>query len=1173
MRICVCLVMLLGSFWVYADEADDAALAAKIAALPAAVSSPVDFARDIQPILTDRCISCHGPEKNKDGLRLDTASGVKAGGDGGPVVLAGKSVESKLFARVAALGKEKRMPPEGEPLTDAQLALLRGWIEQGAVLPDVAAPTPVKSNHWSFQSVTRPTPPSVQDPAWIKSPVDAFVLAGLEKEGVKPSPEAEKATLMRRLYIDLTGLLPTPEEADAFLSDTSPYAYESMVNRLLGSSHFGERWGRHWLDLARYADSDGYEKDGGRPYAYRYRDWVINAINQDMPYDQFITKQLAGDLLPNPTTDDLIATGFHRNTLTNKEGGVDQEEFRTYQVVDRTNTTGQALMGLTVGCCQCHSHKYDPISQKEYYQLFAFFNTGVERDIPAPTDEELAVYKKSKEKFDQDLGILDEKIVNRAGQLKDGLAAWEKEQDAADIAWTQLDPSYFRTASGPFLAKLEDGSLYTSGPAYETDNYVVEAVTHLKDITGFKIEAMLDDRLPGKGPGRAGNGNFVVTGLSVTQSPLPPVEPAENLSKYATGSSPDDLDTDGGSTGDQAALDGTTDTFWDEADQKAKYVYQAEFAAPREISAISLVGYKHQDFAPKTFDIVVDGNVVGHVDEAKYDDNFFVTDFAPVTGKTLQLVITGYYGNSPGIRELGIYDATVEAVKAGRMPVAGVPLTNAFADYSQPGFDPAGVLDGDGKTGWAVGTAEAVHTPHALRVVTKENVSSAEGVKLQFNINQGFGGYHNLGRFKIYATTDPRARQLLPDAVRANLQIPAERRTPEQVTALLTHYGRTADPVTQAMVSLRDTLVGTAPKPPDTLAQTLVMNPSPPETHVLIRGDFLQKGDVVDTGTPSILPALEKRGEHADRLDFARWLLSPNHPLTSRVAVNRIWEKLFGAGLVRTPEDWGTRGDKPTHPELLDWLASEYMQQGWSLKQIIREIVTSSTYRQSSSLRGDMIDRDPTNTLLYKQNTFRVEGEITRDLFLSASGLLNDAVGGPSVRPPLPAGITDLSYAGSVKWETSKGADIYRRGMYIWFQRTIAFPQLMAFDCPDSNTTAIRRNRSNSPLQALTLLNDPAFVECAQALAKAALSNAAAEPNARIQYAFKKCLGRAASEEEVGLLAKLLTEQQSFYSDKADLAVKIAGAARDATANPAEAAAYAVMARTVLNLDEFVTRE
>lgn len=1177
MRRLLLLALLVIGGTARAEEAatpPDPALAERIAALPAGVSNPVEYTRDVQPILNTKCVSCHGAETHKAGLRLDSAGALMLGGDSGLPVQPGNALESKLFQLAAGLDKNSKMPPKGEPLSDAELAVVRGWIEQGAAIPtDASAPERKRSDHWAFQPITTPAPPTVGDSAWVRTPIDNFVLARLEQEGVAPSKEAEKATLMRRLYLDLTGLPPTLAEQHEFMEDPSPFAYEALVERLLASPHFGERWGRHWLDLARYADSDGYEKDTPRPWAYRYRDWVIDAINRDLPYDQFIIKQVAGDLLPEPTMDDLLATGFHRNTLTNKEGGVDQEEFRVAQVVDRTNTTGQVFMGLTVGCAQCHTHKYDPISQREYFEMYSFFNTAIERDVPAVTPTEQEAYTAAKTKFDAEMAAINEKIAARAAQLRDALSAWEPTQDAADIAWVPLDADYYRSGSGPFLTKEPDGSLYASGAAYETEHYVVEFVTHLKDITGLRIEVLGDERLPNGGPGRSSNGNFVLNTVSLSQSPLPEVPPAENLSKFATASSPDEIEKDGGSTGDAGALDGTTDTYWDEEDHKAKYIFQADFAEPRKMSAISLVGYEHHKFAPKTFDVVIDGSLALHVSEAVYQDNFFTTEFPPVTGKTLQLVITGYYGNSPAIRELGIYDAGTAAILAGRVSTTPVPLVTAWADYEQPGYGAAGAIDGDGKSGWAIaGDGAKSGRGRYLRVTTKENIGSSKGMRLQLQLAQGYGQQHTIGRFRVFATTDPRARLELPDDLRAVLQKPAARRSEEELNRLAAYYGKMSDPAMQALLGLRDTALAAAPKAPQTMAQAIAPNPSPPQTRILLRGDFLQPGDPVGGGTPQVLHALETRGDLPDRLDFARWIASPANPLTARVAVNRVWEKLLGAGIVRTPEDWGVRSEKPTHPELLDWLASEFIAKGWSTKQLIRTILLSATYRQSSHMRADMLERDPANTLLYRQNAFRVEGEITRDLFLAASGLLNRAVGGPSVRPPLPPGITDLSYASSVKWETSAGAEMYRRGMYIHFQRTIPFPQLMAFDCPDSNVTAIKRNRSNSPLQALTLLNDPAFVECAQHLAKASLANAST-PEERVRWAFANSLARAPREAEMKLLLNLLTQQQAYYADKPELAAKIAGPAAEGAAAPADAAAYTVVARTILNVDEFLTRE
>jgi hypothetical protein len=630
------------------------------------------------------------------------------------------------------------------------------------------------------------------------------VLGRLEREGLAPSPPADKATLIRRVTLDLTGLPPTPEEVDAFLKDTSPGASEKVVDRLLASPHYGERWARHWLDAARYADSDGYEKDTGRPFAWRYRDWVIHALNADMPFDQFTIDQLAGDLLPNATTEQKIATGFHRNTLTNKEGGVDQEEFRVAAVVDRVSTTGKVWLGLTVGCAQCHDHKYDPISQREFYQLLAFFNSDKEADITAP--------------------------------------------------------------------------------------------------------------LPGE---------------------------AERLKKDRT-------------------------TF--------------------EAQEVKL-------------------------------------------------------------------QAAVDEAKAKKLPAAELKKREA---------------------------ALAAHAKKA---------------------------------------------------------------------------------------------------PGASKAQTIALGPTRP-THVMIRGDFLRPGVEVKPGTPGVLPQPKSS---ANRLDLAKWIVSKENPLTARVTMNWVWSKFFGRGIVATPEDFGTQGEKPSHPELLDWLASELANpdrkvggdvKPWSLKRLHKLIVTSATYKQSSATRPELLKRDPLNVLLARQQRLRLEAELLRDNALAVSGLLNRAVGGPSIRPPQPSGISELTYANSAKWVESKGPAKYKRGLYIWFQRTSPYPMLTTFDSPDSNVCVVRRERSNTPLQALTLLNDAVFVEAAQALGQRVLTERKDATDAeRLTRAFRLCFGRKPLAEESERLTKLLAQFRKLAANDPAGAAKLLGAHEPVGVPATEAAAWVALARTLMNLDEFVTRE
>jgi hypothetical protein len=820
-----------------------------VAKLPPPAATPMDFRRDIAPLLKTRCLECHSSAKHKGGLRLDDGTQALKGGNSGAVIMPGKSAASRLIQVVGGLDPETKMPPEGKPLTATEIGKLRAWIDQGAEWPRAQASIaaePVRSNHWAFNASRRPALPPVARREWGRNAIDAFVLARLEKERIAPSPEADQATLIRRLSLDLLGLPPAPDEVDAFVRDSRPDAYERLVDRLLAAPAYGERWGRHWLDLARYADSDGYEKDTGRPFAWRYRHWVIAALNEDMPFDRFTIEQLAGDLLPSATVEQKVATGFHRNTLTNKEGGVDQEQFRVEQVVDRVNTTAKTWLGVTIGCAQCHDHKYDPFSQREYYQLFAFFNSDREVNVRAP-------------------------LASEADQARAVEAAFAKKKAQLQAAITR------------YIAKDLPGSV-------------------------ARWEASLK---PGK------------------ESSLP-------------------------------------------------------------------------------------ANIVA-----------------------------------------------------------------------------------------------------ALAVVPERRAAEQKKVLADF-----------------YAKTDKKLAAL--------------RR------ALAAHEKN----------GVRATM-----------AQTLVLGPTR-KTHVMIRGDFLRPGAEVEPATPAVLQPLTaplSSSGKGTRLDLARWLVDPANPLTARVTANWIWLHYFGRGLVATPEDFGTQGDRPSHPELLDWLATELIRRKWSLKSLHRLIVTSATYRQSSADRPELRQCDPANMLLARQSRLRLEAEILRDVALASSGLLTPRIGGPSVHPPQPAGISELTYAGSARWMESKGADRYRRGMYTWFQRTSPYPMLLTFDCPDSNVCAVRRDRTNTPLQALTLLNDTTFVECAQALGRRIRRH---EPDVarRIDYAFRLCLAREPTTEEVSLLRRLYVDLADQCRHHPEAAAKLLGKMK-VDENVPETAAWTAVARTVMNLDEFVTRE
>ncbi len=830
--------------------------------------SKIDFSRDVQPIFEARCQGCHGAQQQMAGLRLDSGDAILKGSTSGAVIQPGKSAGSKLMQRVSSRRKGFAMPPVGEPLSPEQIATLSAWIDQGAHVP-ASAPAPVaanpKSTHWAFQPVGHPVPPEVRNRAWVRNPIDRFIAARLEREGLAPSAEADRITLIRRLSLDLVGLPPSPAEVAEFANDNRPDAYERLVDRLLASPHYGEKWARYWLDLARYGDSDGYERDPTRPNAWRYRQWVIEALNRDMPYDEFTVEQLAGDLMPGDDVEAKVATGFQRNTFTNREAGVDRAEDRFEQLVNRTNTVGTVWLGLTVGCAQCHNHKFDPISQREYYQMMAFWTPVEEVDIDAPLPGETGAYLRALPAYRRKR----DELLNQYN-IPEMAAAWE--------------------------AKLRQAHLH---------------------------------------PG--------------------------------------------------------TDVEWDYA----------------------------------------------------------LTEFRAGWDGWLKIL------NS-------------DAAHRSRR------LQDTFVDY----FVTSG------------------QTPD----IDKDKAAK--------------------GKMK---------------EVREKLE------------------------------ALEATL------PPFAQAPTMGEMANPPEAHIALAGDFRSPGDQVDPGTLAVLPPLHIDGV-PPRLALARWIASRDNPLTARVAVNRFWQELFGRGIVRTSEDFGKQGEKPSHPELLDWLACEFMDRDWSMKAITRLIVTSATYRQSSTMRKELAAKDPDNALLARQSRVRLSAEMVRDTALTASGLLNPAIGGPSVYPPQPAGVSEITYGGDLRWKESQNSDRYRRGLYIHFQRTSPYPELVNFDAPDSRLACTRRRRSNTPLQALDLLNDAAFFEAAQGLAARTLREAPDDFRARLSYAFELVLSRAPNTHELDDLAKYYAAQKALF-EKDDKSSALAAPYTPDGVSQVDMAAWVGVSRVLMNLDEFITRE
>lgn len=1019
--------------------------------LPPAAGRKVEFAKDIQPLLAERCYSCHGPDKQKGDLRWDLKASAFQSGDHGPRIVPGHSAQSRVIQLVAGLDPDSVMPPKGERLTSAQIGLLRAWIDQGASWPESAvARLDNKLNHWAFKAPIRPRVPAVADKKWLRNPIDNFVRARLEQEHLRPSPEADRATLIRRLSLDLTGLPPTLQEIDEFLADRAPDAYERLVERLLASPHYGERWGRHWLDAARYADTNGYEKDKPRSI-WPYRDWVINALNRDLPYNQFIIDQLAGDLLPHPSLDQRIATGFLRNSMLNQEGGIEPEQFRVEALIDRVDALGKAFLGLTLNCCQCHNHKFDPFSQKEYYQLLAFLNNDDEAFLEVPN----AAERKQRAAILKEVQELEDSALTATTNLSERMAAWEARLPATNNNWTPLDPKETFSFATKF-EKQDDLSLLGGGDPQPGGITHVWIDTPLTNITGFRLEALTNPNLMHGGPGEAGRGSFLVKEFTV---------------------------------------------------------------------------------------------------EAWAMENPSLTNH--------------------------------------------VKFRRALADAEAPGFGITNAIDGNTeKGGWTpTVTPERRNENHYAVFECAEPVGFPGGTHLLITLHQSFDGdtkldCHLLGSFRLCATIDPAPLvldPLTPNQRQALTTAPASR-SPAQQRALLAAYRR-SDPALAEVNKKIDAAWSKWPYSATTMV--LQQRAHPRITHVFKRGDRLRPEEVVEPGVPAALhpfPADAPR----NRLGLAEWIADPHSPTTARVIVNRIWQAYFGQGLVTTPEDFGTRVEAPSHPELLDWLACELMEptlevrnaetgarngatrsHAWSLKHIHRLIVNSATYRQSSKVTPEVYAKDQFDRWFERAPRVRVEGEVVQDIALSVSGLLNPKVGGPSVYPPIPGTVGDTSYGG-FSWPETKGEDRYRRGLYTFWKRSLPFPALAAFDVPSGETSCPRRMRSNTPLQALTTLNEKTFVEAAQALAVRVLKEGGTNDLARARYAFRVCTGRTPATSELQLLLSFWQEQYDhFENDTAD-AVKVAvpdPAHLPAEMNLHKVAAWAMLSRALLNLDETITKE
>ncbi|MHB1423081.1 MAG: PSD1 and planctomycete cytochrome C domain-containing protein [Gemmataceae bacterium] len=1042
--------------------------------LSAAQLPDIDFARDVQPIFKSRCYSCHDARKHKAGLRLDVkASALRGGESGKPAIVGRDSKKSELLRRVTSSADDEVMPPEGKRLSDAQVKLLRDWIDAGAVWPDLLAgdDSPWK-RHWAFRAPVMPTLPVLHD-GWVRNPLDRFVLARLEKEGLKPSSEADRVTLIRRVSLDLIGLPPTIAEVDAYLADKSEQAYERVVDRLLASPHYGERWGRHWLDAARYADSDGFEKDKSRQVWF-YRDWVINALNRDLPYDQFIIEQLAGDLLPPPVSppprgggdrggqDQKVATGFLRNSMINEEGGIDPEQFRMEAMFDRMDAIGKSILGLTIQCAQCHNHKFDPLTQAEYYQMFAFLNNDHEANIAVYTpDEEM-----QRAEMFRDIYTVENELRRRHPDWRQRMHAWEDTVKSNQPTWIVVRPEVDEESTGgQKYLPLADGSFLAQGYAPTKHTVEMTAKTDVQNITAFQLELLNDPTLPLGGPGRSIHGTGALTEFKVEAASAAP--PASGEGKRGT--------------------------------KRVKFVKATADVNPAE----------------KPLDAI-------------YND------------------------------------------KSNRKRVTG-PVSFA--------------IDGNNDTAWGfdIGPGRR-NQPRKVVFLAEKPISHPQGTLLTFHLTQDHGGWnsddnqnHNLGRFRLSLTTQPGVEaDPLPRRVRDMLAIPRQRRTPTQEGFIFSYWRTTVAEWKDANERI-EALWRKHPEPSSQLV--LQARQQPRDTHILKRGDFLKPAQRVSPGVPAFLHPLPPDAA-PNRLTFARWLVDRRAPTTARAIVNRVWQTYFGTGLTATSEDLGMQSETPSHPELLDWLAVEFMERGWSLKKLHKLIVCSATYRQSSRATPELRARDPYNRLLARGARFRVEGEIVRDIALSASGLLNPAIGGRSVFPPLPGFLLlpPASYGPKV-WPEDKGPNRYRRGLYTFRYRSLPYPMLQTFDAPNGDASCVRRARSNTPLQALMTLNEPVFLDCARNLALRTLADGGASDAERIVYAFRRCVARTPTDNEKAELLKLLGKQLERFTRPDAKPWELA--ANDPAhppqlpkrSTPAQAAAWTVVSRVLLNLDETIAKE
>jgi Protein of unknown function (DUF1553)/Protein of unknown function (DUF1549)/Concanavalin A-like lectin/glucanases superfamily/Planctomycete cytochrome C len=1027
-------------------------------ALPA-----LSFNRDIRPILSNNCFQCHGPDEKQRETKFhfDTKEGafLEAG-----IIEPGNAAKSVLIKRITNEDPEEHMPPpdSGKALTQHQIDLLRRWIDEGAKW----------DTHWAYTAPSRPEPPVPHGIEWARNPVDQFILARLEREGLKPSPEADKETLLRRVTYDLTGLPPTPAEVDAFLADHSPDAYEKRVDTLLQSPRYGERMAMPWLDASRYADTHGFHIDSLRGM-WPWRDWVINAFTKNMPFDEFAIEQLAGDLLPDATRDQKVASGFNRNHMINFEGGAIADEYQVEYVIDRVEATSSAFLGLTMGCARCHSHKYDPITHKEFYQFFAFFNNVPENGLDGKTGNAAPTLL----------------LPNPAQQTKlDELdaAIKEKEMEVADVI---VEPQ-----------QMEWENTFADKPA---------PVDAEGLIAHYELDGNLSDL-----SGRYRHGRTIKGDPTFDRGPVGRVLTFDGDTEV--------------SFGNVAAFD------------RADKFSLAVWLRGGTRQPVRVLGT--QDTQP------------GPGFEWRFDD----------------IALAGIQRWAARLTVTLTCDSAANAIQV---------RTRERLNQTE-WYHIAMIYDGSGK---AAGLSLYLNGKRLNTEVLHDALSGPIKTSAPLRIRPPFSGQLDDLRLYSRTLTPQEIEQLAVHyASRVILSGVNGKRTKDEAAGMreyfLTYAApdalRTANTELKQLRASRADLVKQIPT-----AMIMAEMNKPRDTFVLGRGDYRNHTEKVEPGVPAMLPPLPKEAP-LNRLTLAKWLIDPKHPLTSRVAVNRYWQMYFGYGIVKTQEDFGVQGEPPVHPELLDWLATEFIRTGWDVRAMQRLIVTSATYRQSSTISRELEEKDPENRLLARGPRVRFPAETIRDTALAASGLLNGEIGGPSVLPYQPKGLWEEMAFGegfsAQAYEQSKGKDLYRRGMYTLWKRTVPPASLSTFDAPDREKCTARRALTNTPLQALALLNDPTYVEASRALAQRALLEGGKDDASRIGYAFRLATARKPTGKETGVLRGLLKTRLASYRQDPQAALKLLSVGespRDKRLDASELAAWTTVTSVILNLDETITKQ